>query len=386
MQSASRRARQPQRSFAAGAPIVHLGTAMLRRLVALAAIAAVAWLALHLLLLLFAGILFGIFLRSVAVALANRTNIRTGLALAIVIFAIAGILAAVSWLYAPRLAQQADELTRSIPQAFDDLTTWVRQYEWGRGILEEAQSPGDGQVMQRATTAFRRVSSAMVAIAVVLFTGIYLAAQPEPYIRGVLRLVPLRHRRRAAEVLYASGQALRAWLVGQFVAMIVVGVAMGAGLALIGVPLSLLLGVLAGVFEFVPLVGPLIALGPALLLALANSPQQAAYVLVLYAFVQTAESYVVTPLVQRRAVELPPVVTIGAQLGLSWMAGAIGLLVAVPLTAVGMVATQMLYVRDTLGDSMQSDWAREAHDVVEQERERTLAGVLPESPDPPVTM
>ena len=341
----------------------------------------VAWLALDLIVLIVAGILLAILLRSLATALAARTGLGTGAALALVLLAIVGVTTLAAVLYAPRLADEADQLTDTVPRAFNDLTAWAREYEWGRWILAEAESSGSGeQVMRQATSAFQRLTDGVVAVVVILFTGIYLAANPAPYIRGVLRLVPLDRRERAAEVLFASGLVLRSWLGGQLLAMLVVGVSMGVGLGLIGVPLAFLLGVLAGLFEFVPVVGPVLALGPALLLALAEGPQQAAYVLLLYSLVQTGESYLLTPLVQQRAVELPPVLTIVAQLALGWLAGPMGLLVAVPLTAVGMVATQMLYVHDTLHDRVEPEWAQKARAVVAEERASILDGVLPRAP------
>jgi predicted PurR-regulated permease PerM len=131
--------------------------------------------------------------------------------------------------------------------------------------------------------------------------------------------------------------------------------------------------VLAGLFEFIPLIGPVLALGPALLLALADSPQQAAWVLLLYSVVQTSESYIITPLVQRRAVELPPVLTITAQIALSWAAGPVGLVVAVPLTAV-----VMLYLRDALDDEVEPAWAATSRREVREERDGMLAGLLPD--------
>lgn len=337
------------------------------------------YLALDLLLLLFAGVLLAIFLRSLARWLADATHLPVGWALALTVLALLGSAVAAGWTYAPRLAEQSELLTQRLPQATGDLTDWLRQYTWGRWVLEQTTSGAqDASLTGTATTALNRVTHGAVAIIVVLFTGLYLAAEPTSYIRGFLRLVPLARRRRAAETLYAVGHVLRWWLLGQAVAMTLVGLAMGIGLAVIGVQLALLLGVLAGLFEFIPFLGPLLALGPALVLALADGTQQAGYVLMLYAAVQTAEGYVLTPLVQRKAVELPPVVTIAAQVGLSWAAGAIGLLVAVPLTAVVMVSAQMLYVKDRLGDDIEPGFESQARKEVERERTRSLHDLLPE--------
>ena len=354
------------------------------------------WLALDLLLLLFAGVLLAIFLRTLASTLARASGLGVGWSLALVVLLLVGSAALAGWAYAPRLAEQSDQLTRAIPTAASDLTSWVRQYEWGQWLLKQvgggdttgagaasaeqgggAGSGSSGGVVSQVTTAARRLLDFAVAVVVIGFTGLYLAAEPAPYVRGVIHLVPPARRRRAAEVLYATAHVLRWWLLGQALAMVLVGLAVGIGLAVIGVQLAFVLGVLAGLFEFIPFVGPVLALGPALLVALGESTTQAAYVLVLYGIVQTLEGYVLTPLVQRKAVELPPVVTIAAQVALSWAAGPIGLLVAVPLTAVIMVWTQMLYVDDRLGDRVAPEFEKTAHTEVLRDERTLLRGLFP---------
>ena len=342
------------------------------------ALVIVAWFALELLLMLFAGVLLAIFLRTLAVWVAGITGWSPGAALTIVILGLLGVATLGGWMYAPRLAEQSDELSETLPQAVDDLTSTLERYGWGRWVMEQlSSSASNGDVVSQAQTMANRLMSVGVAFVVILFSGLYLAAEPGPYIRGLLRLVPPDNRRIAAEVLFAIGGVLRWWLVGQALAMAVVGLMMGIGLWLIGVQLALILGLLAGLLEFIPFLGPILAFGPALLLALANSGQQAAYVLGLYLVVQTLEGYVLTPLVQRKAVELPPVLTISAQVGLSMAAGAIGLLVAVPLAAVAMVTVQMLYVDQRLGDSVAADIRADARREVDSERSGLLQGLIP---------
>lgn len=343
----------------------------------IAGAALLVWLALDLLLLVFAGVLLAIFLRALAGWLASTTRLPLALALAAIVLAMLGSAVLAGVLYAPRLAEQGDELAQRLPRAVADLTSWIKQYSWGEWVLDRfAAGASDTDVAGQARTALSRATDGAVAVIVILFAGLYLAAEPRPYARGLLHLVPPPRRRRAAETLYAAGHVLRWWLLGQTIAMLSVGLTMGFGLAFIGVPFAFALGVLAGLFEFIPLIGPVIALGPALLIALANSPQQALYVLILYTIVQTGESYLLTPLVQRKAIELPPVVTITAQVGLAWAAGPLGLLVAVPLTAVVMVAMQMLYVADRLGEEVAPEFERRGCEDVEAQRGTTLKGLL----------
>lgn len=337
------------------------------------------WLALDVLLLVFTGILLAIVLRTLSGWVSSGLRLPRGAALLLVVSAILGLAALVGALYAPTIAEQSDELATQLPRVVSDLTARIRDYSWGRWILGElsGQAPGGSEMVQQASWAAGTLMSLLTAIAVVLFVGIYLAVEPGPYVRGVLRLFPMSRRHRVAEALYACLHVLRSWLFGQAIAMVIVGTVMGVGLAIIGVRLSLILGVLAGLFEFVPVVGPVVAVLPALLLALAESGRQALWVLALYTVIQSAESYVITPLVQRRAVEMPPVMTIVAQLSLGWLAGPMGLLVAVPLVAATMVAVQMLYVHDYLKDRVDPELEADARAEVRRAAHRELRGVLP---------
>ena len=322
-----------------------------------------AWIARDLLLLLFAGVLLAVFLRTLAVWVAERTPLSIGWALMLVVVGLLSVATLGGVLFAPALAEQVRQLADTLPEAATRLEERVRSTTFGGWALEQAESSGgvdpEEKIVEQATTAAWKVMDAVVAAAIVLFTGLYLAAAPTPYIRGVLWLLPKHRRHRFAEVIFASGYTLRWWLFGQLLSMTVVGALMGTGLAILGVPLAFALGVLAGLFEFIPTIGPIIGLLPALLLALADDPRTAFYVLILYSIVQTVESYLLTPLVQRRVLELPPVVTIATQVLFAWTLGPVGLLIAVPFVGLVLIVVQMLYVEDVLGDRIDLNAERE---------------------------
>jgi predicted PurR-regulated permease PerM len=314
------------------------------------------WLTGKWLLLLFAGVLLAVLLRTAADSTSRMTGIPSGWSLILVLALLVGVASLATVLVLPSLAEQVDELSRELPVAARQLTDWMRQFTWGERLLRSFEDEAvPGQVVEPATALASTALSAIIGMVIALFAGLYLAAEPGVYLRGFLHLVPLKHRSRAAEVLQAVTSTLRWWLLGQLLSMVIVGLVMGIGLAIIGVRLAFVLGVLAGLLEFIPIFGPPLAIVPALLLALVESTQQAASVLVLYAVIQTFEGYILTPLVQRRAVHLPPVLTIAAQVILVALVGPLGLLVAVPLAAALLVTVQKLYVQDVLGDPMKSD-------------------------------
>jgi predicted PurR-regulated permease PerM len=184
----------------------------------------------------------------------------------------------------------------------------------------------------------------------VVIAGIYMASRPESYRDGFLLLFPARIRRRIGEATDGVWNALRHWLVGQVVAMLFVGVLVTLGLAILGVPSALALGFIAGLADFVPMVGPILALAPAVLLGLSVSPATALWVIVLYFVVQQIEGNIVTPLVQRRAVDLPPVITLFALIAFGVLFGPLGVVFATPLAVAVVVAVRQLYIRDTLGE------------------------------------
>ena len=183
----------------------------------------------------------------------------------------------------------------------------------------------------------------------VLIVGIYLAAQPRLYVEGTLKLFPKAERNRLREVMHTIGQTLHAWMLGQLVPMAAIGIFVGGGLKLIGVQMWLPLGILAALLNFIPNFGPIIAAVPAILITLAADPTKALWVVALNVVAQNLEGYVITPLVQRRAVPMPPSLTILSQVLLSLLLGPLGLVLAAPLTASAIVAIKMLYVEDALG-------------------------------------
>lgn len=223
---------------------------------------------------------------------------------------------------------------------------WV---QWTEARLQRASEDGGASWMGRALGVFSTLFGAVAGFAIILFTGIYLAASPDLYQRGALALVPRRHRARVSQVMSDVDHTLRWWLLGQLTAMVIVGALTWIGLAALGIPLAFALALIAALLTFIPNFGPIASAVPPALLALAQEPTKALWVVLLFLGIQTVESYFITPFIQKKAIAMPPAAILFSQIVLSLLFGFLGLLVATPLAAAVIVLAHRLYVEDVLG-------------------------------------
>ena len=312
---------------------------------------ALIWYASDVFLVLFAGILLAVLLRAPTNWLVQH-KVKESLALAASIFVMAVAMVVLVYMFAVPMAEQVGQLLDTLPRSMERMRQWIWEQRWTRPlrplIAELSRMRIDMQLLGRAGGLITSTMSAVGGLAVVIFIGIYLAAQPRLYQRGLMHLLPRRGRPRAYEVMDEIATVLRWWLVGRLVTMTVVGFAAGLGLWWLGVPLAFTLGVLTGMLEFVPYIGPILSAVPPLLIAFNLDPQLAFYVLILYVAIQTAENYLLTPLIEQRAVALPPALVIFSTLLLAALAGPLGVILASPLTATCIVAVKLLYVEDVV--------------------------------------
>lgn len=342
---------QPEQSFAKRV-LINIGIVLL-----VVAILIIAIYVFDVILLLFGAILVAIFLHGLADLSRRHLRLSEGLSVLLVSFLLVLILALGIWLLAPSVAEQIRNLRSELPKSVQNVVAYLNQYSWGKAILE--QLPGSDDLINKVNNSdmlaqvgsfFSSTLGVLTNIALMLLLSIYLASEPRTYIKGFTKLFPKERRKRVREILYEIGETLSWWLVGKGVSMFFIGLLTWIGLYFLGVPLALTLGLIAGLLSFIPNFGPILSAVPAILLAFVDSPISALYVLILFVAVQLIESNLVTPLIERRTVELPPVLTIVAQLALTILFGAVGLVLATPILAVVMVLVQTLYIQDVLGD------------------------------------
>lgn len=314
------------------------------------------WTALKEVLAIFAGILLAVFLHGISSWLEKRTFLPRKAALFLTVLTLLLLIVIGSFLIFPSLAEQSSRLGEQLQTSLTTVEATISSSTVGQWILEQTANlqslaAGDGAtIISRASTLFSTTMDALVRVLIVLFVGFYLAYEPQVYINGLLKLFPPSRRNRYREALDKTAYSLRWWLAGRLASMVIVGVLSTIGLMLLGIPLAFILGLLAGLLAFIPLLGPTLALVPPMLIAFTESPQKALYVFILYMGIQFVESYFLTPVIQRRAAALPPVLLIGSQVLMGLFAGLLGVMLAAPLAVTGMVMVKMLYVEDVLHD------------------------------------
>ena len=352
------------------------------------------WLAHDLLFITFLGVLFGLAVARGADWL-ERYRVPRGVGATLIVLSFVGLLTGLVAWSAPTLRSQFGELQAMLPQALNRFETWVDSHRAGflgqfipgsapaegpapatspvdPGAQPPAEAPDpqdtggaesrlpkslSGQLGALAGYLFSFLSSTVALLGgllLILFLAIYIGADPRLYYKGLLHLVPRDARPRAGEVLGAIGTTLRRWLVSQLVLMVIIGTITTVGLSLLGVKSALSLGIIAGLLEFIPMLGPILSAIPAVAMGFLDSPQKALFVLLLYWGVQFLENHILVPMLMKRGVDLPPVITL---IGLSLMAlvfGFLGMLVAVPFLAAVMVAVKLLYVEDVVGDDVKT--------------------------------
>lgn len=313
------------------------------------------WLAANTVFVIFAGALWAVFLCGLTDLLVGYLGWRRQWALAAVCLLLVLALSAVGWFTASTLAEQARQFSQELPDAVKSLRQRLQEHPWGAWLADElkqvrSSAEDSEKTFSRAAGAASAVVEALTGGVVIIFLGLFLAINPELYKRLVVRLAPPARRARAREVIDGVGNSLWRWILARLVSMSAVAVAATAGFYLIGLPVAFMLGVFAGLANFIPNLGPLFWLAPATLLALVHGPAQALYVGLLFVAVQTLEGYVITPMVQQRMVHLPPAAGLSVQIIFGALWGFAGLALATPFAAVAMVLIQKLYVEDTLGD------------------------------------
>jgi predicted PurR-regulated permease PerM len=359
------------------------------------------WFAQHLVLVAFLGVLFGLAVEA-GVDRLEKYRIPRGLGAAMIVIAFFGMLVGVGAMIAPTIREQSGVLRTRIPEAVDRAEEWFKRRQAGLlGVFERGGAAADTSAgaaagpTAAAGAGASRVDTVVVAdsaragdtaragerlsgmlgrqlggvtryvfpflsqtiavfagIVLIIFMAIYIASDPNTYHRGLMHLFPHYARNRAGEVLSAMATVLRRWLVTQLIAMVAIGTVTTVALLILDVKAAFALGLIAGLLEFVPTVGPILSAIPAIFMGFLDGPEKALTVAVVYIGIQFIENHLLIPMLMKGGVDIPPVLTILAQALFTLLFGFLGLMVAVPALAAVMVAVKMLYVERVVGDDI----------------------------------
>jgi predicted PurR-regulated permease PerM len=333
--------------------------------VAFAALLLFAWYFAATLFLIFAGMLLGVALNAMTVMLGRLVKLPHSLRLTIVCLALAGLLSGVVFLGGATIAQQATVLSETIKSQLVGVKAFLERngidtsyFELGSPAApsEPAATPGTpggapthnlpgagalassgGAIVSQTFKLLLGTVSAVGNFFIVLFLGLAFAAQPGVYRSGLLFMAPAQHRARATIIIDRIGDTLERWLIAQIITMFAVFLVTWVGLAVIGIQSSFILGIQAGLLAFIPTVGALLGGLIVVLASLASGWIAAGSAFVLFLGIHALESYVLTPIIQRQALDIPPATLFAFQILLGVVFGIWGLALALPLIAVAKV-------------------------------------------------
>jgi len=317
------------------------------------ALIAAVWALSDILLLLFGSVLLAIALHSIASPLQTHLQIGRPAGLALAGLLILAVVGATGFYLGPELAAQMRGLFSTLPTAANRLAGYLQIGSVADLLKEGTAASALGGLAARIIAWSTTAAGALASVLLVLFGGIYLAINPNLYRDGLVKLVPPSVQSNVEATLDDAGQALRRWLAGQVIAMLLVGVCSAIGLWLAGVPSAFALGLIAGLAEFVPIIGPIVAAIPAILIASTQDWQTVLLAIAVLVIIQQVESNLITPMLADRMVSIAPAVGLFAVVAMGVLFGPLGLLLGFPLAIVLDVAVRRLYVRDTLGERIE---------------------------------
>lgn len=298
-----------------------------------------------LLLLLFAAVLGAILLNAAVAWVCERTHLRHQFSYLLVLFVIIAAVGIASWLLIPRVILQLSQLSAAVPEGVKNAQKWLNASAAGRVVASHSSTLLSGIAGEISHFGFDAVE-ALIALAIAVVLSAYFAANPTEYEQGMLRLISPRRRQRTRFLFRAVAATMGWWMIGQLVPMTILGIVSTVGLLIVGVPLAFTLGLFTGIMIFIPFVGAVIAFIVTALVAVSSDPSTVPLVAVIFIVIHILEGYILTPLVQKRAVHLPPALTILSQVLMTTLFGFMGLVLATPIAAGALVVVKRIYLEE----------------------------------------
>jgi predicted PurR-regulated permease PerM len=304
----------------------------------------------NVLLLCLAGVLISVYFHGLGDLVQRKTHWRRGLCMTVSIVGSFLLLGALFWFMGNSIQQQIDLLSNSLPHTFVNVKLQLAQTPLGRKVLQANAGDNSGKLLATAQQFFSTSFGVLGNMYIILFLGIFFTASPSLYKNGLVLLVPKSGKPVAVTIMERTSTSLKGWLKGTMLNMVLIAIVLPIGLAIMGVPAALVLGLLTGILCIVPNFGSAVAMGLGVLLALTIGAQTAFIVAIIYIAVQTLVGNIISPIIQNKMINLPPALTLVSQLLMAILGGVMGIILAIPLLAIAMILVDELYVKKINAD------------------------------------
>jgi predicted PurR-regulated permease PerM len=301
--------------------------------------------AFDILLMVLAGALIAVYFHGLGDAIQRRTKLKRRPAMLISIIGSVILLGALFWFMGTKIQVQVSELSNTLPTTLNNAKVKLAQTSLGQSARQSFSGSNSQKLMATVQSFFSTTFGVLGDVYIILFLGIFFTANPSLYKDGILILVPADRKELGEHIMNRISLSLKGWLKGMLFSMLLVTILIGVALSIIGVPVALILALITGLLELIPNIGSLIAMIPGVLLALTMGTNTAILVAVVYIASQTIVANIVTPLIQKKMINLPPALTLISQLIMGVVSGALGIILAVPLLAILIILVDELYVK-----------------------------------------
>lgn len=307
------------------------------------------WYLFGVVLMIFGAIILAMVLRLLAEPLVRWLRLPETIALIVAGLILLAIIGGTGYLFGTRISDEIQDVIQRTSAATAAIEKNLQGTAFGKYLLQHMIN-GNFSLTDILPGVLKVSTTFLEGVIIMVISGIYLAAQPLLYRSGLIWMFPPSKHGRVAEIIDGIAEALRLWLLGQLIEMILIGVLTTLAVWIIGVPSALAIGLIAGIAEFIPYLGPLLAAIPAVLVALTKSPETALWTLLAYLVIHQVEGEIISPLIQRRMVAIPPAVMLLGIVAITYLFGTIAIIFAAPIAVVIFAAVNLIYVRDTLGE------------------------------------
>lgn len=301
--------------------------------------------AFSILLMAMAGVLIAVYFHGLAGLIQRKTRLKKRTSLLISIISTTLIMLALIWIIGNKIERQVAELSTTLPQTVSSAKMKMAQTPIGQKILEYTSGDNSQKLMDTATNFFNTSFGVLGNLYIIIFLSIFFTADPSLYEKGVLFLFPPSQKNKGKIVISRISSSLKGWLKSILISMVLITILIWLSLTFLKMPATMVLGIITGLLEIIPNFGPIIAMIPGVLLAFTISTKMAVLVALIYIAAQTIVASIVTPLLQKKIINMPPALTLISQLIMGALSGVMGIILAVPLLSIVIILVDELYIK-----------------------------------------